>query len=103
MTTESDAKAGEGTGTIAMPSQMIVWWRSMMTLPMAMSVEAVRFASRRLSAHADNMEEMIRCRNIADAAQAQSRFAERMVADYREEAQAVVREVQEAMPSARAA
>jgi hypothetical protein len=103
MATDGEAKAGAAMSAVGMPSQMITWWRSVMALPMTMNVEADRLAGRRLSAYADNMEELIRCRNIAEAAQAQSRFAERMVADYREGAQAVVREVQEAMPSSRAA
>ncbi|WP_051329323.1 hypothetical protein [Geminicoccus roseus] len=101
MKPDGDSRAQDGLAE--MQSQMVGWWCSMMALPLSMSVEAMRFTSRRLSAQADSLAKLAQCRTFSDAATAQSRFAERMVADYRDEAQTVAREVQEAMPSTRVA
>jgi hypothetical protein len=103
MTSKDDAKIADGVWPGGMSSPMIAWWRSMAILPMTMGVEGMRFASRRLLAHADNLTALSQCKSLSDAAMAQSRFAERMVTDYRDEAELVVREVQEAMPTSRAA
>jgi predicted solute-binding protein len=101
MKQDGDARLQDGLAD--MQSQMFGWWCSMMVLPLSMGVEAMRFTSRRLSAQADSLATIAQCRSLSDAASAQSRFAERMVADYRDEAQTVAREVQEAMPSTRVA
>lgn len=101
MTFDKDGRGRDGLA--GMQEQMVGWWCSMMVLPLSMSVEAMRFTSRRLSAQADSLATLAQCRSLSDAATTQSRFAERLVADYRDETQTVVREVQEAMPTSRVA
>ncbi|WP_191062048.1 phasin family protein [Geminicoccus harenae] len=84
-------------------NQLLTWWHAWLRLPLTLSAESLRFASRRCAAHADNVAALARCASVREAAELQSAFTQRMLTDYRDEAELLMREASEAVPSSRAA
>jgi len=93
----------EGTSFMDGSNQLLTWWHAWLRLPLTLSAESLRFASRRCTAHADNMAALATCTSVREAAELQSAFTQRMLADYRDEAELLMREASEAVPSSRAA
>ncbi|WP_159717273.1 phasin family protein [Geminicoccus flavidas] len=84
-------------------NQLLTWWHAWLRLPLTLSAESLRFASRRCAAHADNVAALARCTSVREAAELQSGFTQRLLADYRDEAEVLMREASEAVLSSRAA
>lgn len=103
MANEREIGRGNGMERLDMQAPILGWWRVAMTLPLEMGVESMRFASRRIQAHADHLAACSQCRTVSEAIQAQSQFTERMIDDYRNRTEVAVREIQEVMPHTRAA
>jgi hypothetical protein len=84
-------------------NQLLTWWHAWLLLPLTLSAESMRFAGRRCAAHGDNFAALARCASVREAAELQNAFTQRMLADYRDEAELLMREASEAVPSQRAA
>lgn len=86
-----------------LPAQLAASWRSIATLPLAVAVEGLRFAGRRLLAQANHLSEMANCHSLAEAAEAQSSFTQETFNDYRMEADAMMTEIRTTLSSSTSA
>ena len=84
-------------------SEAFALWQPAMGFPIAMTVEVLRFAGRRMLAQADHLTELARCKNFAEALNSQSAFFQNATNEYRTEAEVLMKEIQEAAPSTKAA
>jgi hypothetical protein len=84
-------------------AETLAWWGPAMSFPLAMTVEVLRFAARRMSAQADHLAEMAHCKNLADAFDSQSAFFQSAAKQYSQEAEVLMKEIREAAPSTKAA
>lgn len=72
-------------------------WRSMaLDLPLSLTAESMRFAGRRLEAHAEHWKALACCASVSEAIELQSGFVARTVSDYQTEADLMSRDVQKA-------
>ncbi len=83
--------------------QAIALWELAMSLPVNVTVEVLRFAGRRISAQADHLAEIARCKSFVEALNSQSAFFQSAASDYREEAEALMKEIRVAAPSTKVA
>jgi hypothetical protein len=84
-------------------SEAFALWQPAMGFPIAMTVEVLRFAGRRMLAQADHLAEIAHCKNFAEALNSQSAFFQNATNEYRAEAEVLMKEIQEATPSTKAA
>jgi hypothetical protein len=84
-------------------SEALALWQPAISLPVGMTAEMLRFAGRRMSAQADYLAEIARCKSFAEALNSQSAFLQSAAKEYRAEAEVLLKEIQEAAPSLKAA
>jgi hypothetical protein len=70
-------------------------WRAALSLPLVSLMEALRFGSRRLQAHADYLSGVMERQDAEQAIQRQSAFIHDAMKDYGREAEMLVHNVRE--------
>jgi hypothetical protein len=84
-------------------NEALALWQPAISLPVAMTAEMLRFAGRRMSAQAEYLADIARCKSFAEALNSQSAFLQSAASEYRAEAEVLLKEIQEAAPSLKAA
>ncbi len=85
------------TAAAALPDHIAAHWHGLAILPLAVAVESLRFAGRRMMAHAHYLSDMANCHTLTEAAEAQSSFAQETLNDYRMEAGTMMSEIRTAL------
>ncbi len=74
---------------------LTTWHAFAVELPLRLTAETMRFASRRLQAQAEHLSALTRCGSLMDLVELQTAFVTKGVSDYRHEATTLSHDVQE--------
>jgi Phasin protein len=80
--------------TNVLSSGLSAWRTYVLDLPMTLTAEAMRFASRRLEAQAEHLCALGRCASVTEAAKLQTDFLSRAATAYQDEAKVVSQDVE---------
>ncbi|RJF88573.1 phasin family protein [Oleomonas cavernae] len=73
--------------------QIIEFWRQATNLPLTIAIEGLRFSARRLRAQADHLALLAGSGDATAVLKEQTAFVEQTLADYRDEATVVAKEI----------
>lgn len=74
---------------------LTTWHAFTVDLPLRLTAETMRFASRRLQAQAEHLAALTRCGSLMDLVELQTTFVTQGVSDYRDEATTLSHDLQE--------
>ena len=100
---QSNGPLNGGADFTQQQGEALALWGAAMSFPLAMTVEVLRFAGRRMSAQADHLAEISHCKNFGEALNSQSAFFQSAAKEYSQEAEVLMKEIREAAPSTKAA